>query len=376
MSGQTIHILVVDDSAVIRGLIARALREQVDFEVVDTAVNGKDAIKKLQASPQIEVIVLDIEMPEMDGLEALPELLRIVPDVKILMASTLTQRNADVSLRAMELGATDYVPKPTMKERESLGQFYRELVEKVRTLGTVTKKQRPQTSAPSRSATTAPVAKTVGASPEFKAIGGGITPEKDIRYPSVPVEAIAIASSTGGPQALNMLFEALKGVKFAVPLYITQHMPPTFTTLLAKNIAKAGDRDVREAEEGEVVMSGVTYVAPGDYHMCIKRDATQSRISLNQEPPVNFCRPAADPMIDSLREIHGKKLLVVVLTGMGADGRDASKRAHEVGATVIAQDEKSSVVWGMPGAVANLGICSALLDIAGVAKYLERVGGR
>lgn len=367
-----IQILVVDDSAVIRGLISRTLREESDFIVVDTAVNGLDAIAKLKANPSIEVVVLDIEMPEMDGLSALPELLKAVPDVKVLMASTLTTRNADISMKALELGAVDYVPKPSMKEQDSLPQFYHDLVSKVRALGLSTKRERTIRVMPASPAMGSQVAMPVSAA----RVPAPVTAEVDIIYPKSAPAAIAIASSTGGPQALNQLFTLLQDTKIDLPIFITQHMPPTFTTLLAKNISKAGGREVKEAEEGETVRKGVVYIAPGDYHMVVKKDGATETIHITQEPPVNYCRPAADPMIDSLSALYGSKLLVLVLTGMGHDGRDGAQRAVEKGATLVAQDEASSVVWGMPGAVANLNICAALLTVDGIASYIQKVGSR
>lgn len=361
-----ISVLVVDDSAVIRGLISRKLSDVEDMHVVCTAVNGRDAITKLERHPEIEVVILDIEMPEMDGLAALPELIKLQPDVKILMASTLTQRNADISMQAMSLGAADYLPKPTMQERDSLGGFYKELTLKVRALGQATKLSRGQTvrTAPAAEKKQEPlVHKADDVKPNLKA---------DMR---IQPSAIAIASSTGGPQALNELFKLLQGTYSDIPIFITQHMPPTFTTLLAKNIGKEGNRTVKEAEQGEKVEAGVTYVAPGDYHMTFKRGVGEIVVELDQSAPINFCRPAADPMISSLSDLYGKELLVIVLTGMGHDGREGAIKASELGATVIAQDEESSVVWGMPGAVANAHICSKIAPVKDLADYVKGLRG-
>ncbi len=362
---QDVQVMVVDDSVVIRGLISRTLADEDGIEVVTTAVNGQEAIEKLRDHQQVEAIVLDIEMPVMSGMEALPELLKVVPDVKIIMASTLTKRNADISLKAMELGATDYVPKPSISEKDSLPEFYKELTNKVRALGIATKYARyPELERRATPRTAGEVAAPIATAPVKS------------EYPSRKPKAIAIASSTGGPQALVKFFKGMQGVADDIPLFLTQHMPPTFTNLLAANITKQTGRKTKEAQHGDIAEAGVLYVAPGDYHMCPVRDGAGVKIVLNQEPQVNFCRPAADPMINALADIYGSELLVIVLTGMGYDGKDGGKYAKDKGATVIAQDKETSVVWGMPGAVAKEGVCSAVLPLDDIAGYVKKAEAR
>jgi two-component system chemotaxis response regulator CheB len=185
---------------------------------------------------------------------------------------------------------------------------------------------------------------------------------------------LAIGSSTGGPQALLTLFETLKN-KIKLPIFITQHMPPTFTTILAEHIASASGTRCAEAEDGEAVEEGRIYLAPGDYHMTVKRDGGKVVLSLNQDPPVNFCRPAVDPMLESLRAVYGSHVLTVILTGMGQDGLVGGRAIADEGGTVIAQDEETSVVWGMPGAVATGGVCSAVLPLDKIGPEILKITG-
>ncbi|MEE8516279.1 MAG: chemotaxis response regulator protein-glutamate methylesterase, partial [Alphaproteobacteria bacterium] len=339
--------MVVDDSAVIRTLITRILEEDSRVRVVATAGNGQIALDILSAN-DIDVVILDIEMPVMDGLTALPKLLRADPGVKIIMASTLSTRNADISIRALQAGAADYVPKPTSASDIRTGdEFRRELLTKVKTLGEVRRRHRS-------------TARGEGPPP-----GPGPSPAKPIalRKPGpVRPEVLAIGSSTGGPKAL---FAVLGGLKSTIrqPILITQHMPPTFTTILAEHIARASGRPCAEAKDGEVVEWEHIYVAPGDFHMVVEANKAQQVFRLSEAPPENFCRPTVDPMLRSLAKVFGPGVLSVILTGMGNDGLDGGEAVAKAGGTVIAQDEKSSVVWGMPGAVATAGLCSAVLPI-------------
>jgi two-component system chemotaxis response regulator CheB len=351
--------MLVDDSAVIRGILARTLTNESDISVAVTASNGEQAVRLLAQHP-VDVIVLDIEMPVLDGLGALPRLFAIDPNVKIVMASTLTQRNAEISLKALELGAADYIPKPTTTREISAGdEFKRELVAKVRTLGIAYRRAAslPLWTGP---AETVPVAK-----PEPKPIA--LRP-----YRVRPVEALAIGSSTGGPQALLRFFKALK--TFPGPVLVTQHMPPTFTAILADNLGRASGRPCAEAKDGEPVRPGRIYVAPGNFHMTLHRDPLGVRIALNQDAPENFCRPSVDPMLRSMAQVWGPSVLTVILTGMGHDGLKGCRSMIAAGGIVIAQDEVTSVVWGMPGAVAHDGICSAVKPVDELAAFAESLG--
>lgn len=358
------RVMVVDDSAVIRGLLARILEADDSVDVVAAVSNGEQAIRML-GDRDIEVIVLDIEMPVMDGITALPKLLEINPAVKIIMASTLTQRNAQISFKALAAGASDYIPKPSASRDISGGdEFKRDLRGKVRALGQAY-----------RSSRSAPMAKSVStASPARE--GEGTKPGRPRaavtlrNLPGRNAEIIAIGSSTGGPQALLSLLRDLPA-SIQVPIVITQHMPPTFTTILAEHIQRASGRACAEAKDGEVVKARRIYLAPGNWHMVVKDENGGKIIRLTQAPPVNFCRPAVDPMFQSVAEAYDGRVLAVVLTGMGQDGLNGGKAIVDRGGAIIAQDEESSVVWGMPGAVAMAGICKAVLPLYQLPGYLR-----
>ncbi len=348
--------MVVDDSAVIRVLITRILEADSQVRVVATAGNGRIAVDNLSDN-DIDIIILDIEMPVMDGLTALPKLLDVDPEIKIIMASTLSTRNAEISIRALNAGAADYVPKPTSSRDIRTGdEFRRELLAKVKALGEVRRRRR---------------SAARGKGPPR---GPGARPAKPIALrKSGPVrpDVLAIGSSTGGPQALFALLGGLKST-IQQPILITQHMPPTFTTILAEHIARVSGRPCAEAKDGEVVASGHIYVAPGGFHMVVEPNKAQRVFRLSKAPPENFCRPAVDPMLRSLAKVFGPRVLSVILTGMGHDGLGGGEAVTKAGGTVIAQDEATSVVWGMPGAVATAGICSAVLPIKELAPYIMR----
>lgn len=353
-----IHILIVDDSAVIRGLMTKSLSEDKDIVICGSAGNGEIAVR-MAGDLKPDIIILDIEMPVMDGITALPLLIKAAPNAKIIMASTLTERNAEISLKALSLGAIDYLAKPTNKIGLDADHFYRELITKVKALSgglphvsrdkvtpqTATMAPAPTKTFTTQQATPTPLSKT-------------------------GISAIAIASSTGGPQALLKMFEHIKGHFKQIPIFITQHMPPTFTTILADHLSKAGDRPCSEGKNGVPAQPGHAYLAPGDYHMIAVKEGTQIVLNINQDPPENFCRPAADPMLRSLSEIYGSHLVIVVLTGMGQDGLEGAKIAVSKGASVVAQDEASCVVYGMPKAVVENNLCRAVLPLGDIGAYL------
>jgi two-component system chemotaxis response regulator CheB len=361
-----IRVLIVDDSAVIRGLMNKALASDVALSIVGSAANGQMAIQ-LARELRPDVMVLDIEMPVMDGITALPEIVRVSPNTKVIIASTLSLRNAEISMRALSLGATDYLPKPTTKLGGEVDIFYRDLIAKVKALAPTTPLQTNVT-APNIVAPVAIPAKPPLASRPFVPPPSASTP-----LHVGGIKALAIASSTGGPQALLKLFEDIKGRLTNIPIFITQHMPPTFTTILAGHIAKAGNRECKEAQKGMIATGGEAYIAPGDFHMIPEKNATgQVMLRITQDPPENFCRPAADPMLRALSGIYGRQLAIVVLTGMGSDGAEGAKVAVSAGASVIAQDEASCVVYGMPKAVVDAGICRAVLPLSDIGSYLTR----
>ncbi len=361
------RVMVCDDSAVIRGLLTKALEADPAISVVASVQNGALAVQHVTRD-DIEVVVLDIEMPVMDGLTALPKLIEAKPGIQVIMASTLTRKNADISLRALQAGAADYVPKPSSRaELHSADEFQRELTQKVKALGAAFRAGRDaaQPAAPP-SATQSMAARAAPAAPPK-------TPAFNLSKGSVTAPgAIAIGSSTGGPQALLKVLGELPA-NVQQPIFITQHMPATFTTLLAEHIDKVSPLSCSEAKDGEPVVGGHIYVAPGDYHMEIVREGAGQIIQLNQNPPENFCRPAVDPMLRSLSTVFGPRLFVIILTGMGSDGCKGSEKVVAGGGTVIAQDEASSVVWGMPGAVATAGLCTAVMPLLEIAPYTRNL---
>lgn len=367
-----IRVMVVDDSAVIRGLITRMLESDKDINVVASVGNGQLAVNNLERA-SVDVIILDIEMPVMDGLTALPKLIAVDKTVKIIMASTLTARNAEVSIKALSMGATDYVPKPsTSRELSGENDFRRDLLEKVKNLGVLRRKEIGGTiSARTTAPAATPSAKGDAKSDEIPARWELRDSSKVVmREPGkVKPDILAIGSSTGGPQAL---FAFLKGLQktINVPVVITQHMPATFTTILAEHITRMSGWECKEAQTGDRLEPGKILLAPGDYHMLIEQKGTDRVVRITQDPPENFCRPAVDPMLRSVVKVFGARVLTVILTGMGNDGEKGSKVVVDAGGTVISQDEKSSVVWGMPGAVATAGLCSAVLPIDQLAGYV------
>lgn len=369
-----VRVMVVDDSAVIRGLITRALETDPGVQVVATVGNGQLAVSQL-ARTDVDVIVLDIEMPVMDGITALPELLKASPDVKIVMASTLTQRNAQVSIEAMQKGASDYIPKPSSTgEIHGSVDFKRELLEKVKVLGRARRDRRDRNKAAGVPEAKGAPPPRAGVAPPRPSLLSPAAPIQLRPFGRMPPQIVGIGSSTGGPQALFAVLGALNPA-MRLPIVITQHMPATFTTILAEHIGRVSKRPTAEGKDGEPVEPGKIYLAPGDNHMVVETDGARKVIKLNKNPPENFCRPAVDPMFRSLAAAYGASVLGIVLTGMGADGAKGGKVLAEAGGTLLAQDEASSVVWGMPGATAQTGMCSAVLPVDKIAAEIARIAG-
>lgn len=378
----SVRVMVVDDSVVIRGLLSRWVDADPALNLVASHRNGRLAVEDIERSNP-DVVVLDIEMPEMDGLTALPLMLKKKRDLIVVMASTLTRRNAEISLRALSLGAQDYVPKPESNSEVTTSvDFRRELIEKVKALG-----QRRRASAlrgrPMRAQTAA--GKTVSQLPVSR---GGEAAKGYTRMAAAPVAAparvgfqtrpysnvrpriVAIGSSTGGPQALQQVLADIGPAIRDVPVVVTQHMPPTFTAILAEHLAKAAMRPAKEAEDGEVLKPGHVYVAPGGRHLTLTKDGGQPVARLEDGPPINFCKPAVDPLFDSVAKVYGSAALAVVLTGMGHDGANGVKTISAGGGSVIAQDEETSVVWGMPGAAAQTGVCCDILPVSRIGPKI------
>ena len=361
-----IRVMLVDDSAVIRGLLKRWLQEDPDIEVITSATNGEEAQGEIEKHKP-DIVILDIEMPKMDGITALPLLLKRSPRTKIIMSSTLTTRNADVALQALALGAADYIAKPTTSnDLHAADGFRRELVDKIRALGNSARmrgKIATRVVAKSQSGdvvNTRPTGGHYGSAPIVLRKPGRLSPH-----------VICIGSSTGGPQALLHLFKDIAG-KIKQPILITQHMPATFTKILAQHLDRIEGVSCTEATDGCEILDGHVYLAPGEYHMVVEAGANGKILRLNQGPQENFCRPSVDPMLRSVAKFYGDRLLTIILTGMGHDGLKGCQDVVEKGGTVIAQDEGSSVVWGMPGAVATGGVCSAVLPMNDIGSAVEK----
>ncbi len=369
-----IRVMVVDDAVVVRGLLARWIEEEPGLQVVASLRSGREAVEQLERTDP-DVVILDVDMPDIDGITALPLLFQKKRDLVVIMVSTLTRRNAEISLRALSLGAADYIPKPeTTRDITTSTSFRRELIDKIRALAT-RRRQRAAAAA--------------------KIVPGARLPSRDrpdeIRaephpatvpaHPNVPLRAFSLAmprilligSSTGGPQALTALIGRINGVIDQSPILVIQHMPPTFTTILAEHLTQASGRPTREAANGEPVRAGQIYVAPGGRHMRVVRRDGAALIALDDGPLVNFCKPAVDPLFSSAAEVWGRWNLAVVLTGMGSDGTQGAADIVAAGGSVIAQDEATSVVWGMPGSVAQAGLCSAVLPLDEIAPKIVRL---
>lgn len=371
-AGDPIKVMVVDDAVVVRGLVSRWISEETDMKLVASHRSGREAVADI-ARKNPDVVILDIEMPDMDGMTALPLMIAEKRDLMVLMASTLTRRNAEISLKCLSLGAADYVPKPESNAGVSTSPaFKREILDKVRALG----RRRKIAGRAFRAAAPA------GAPPQRGVAAPSIAPQSvsfnEAGFKLRPLGATApkvllIGSSTGGPQALTTVLRALGSFIDRVPVLITQHMPPTFTTILAEHAAKASGRPAAEGRDGEPVRPGHIYVAPGGRHMVVRKTGATVTIQLEDGPPINFCKPAVDPLFTSAAQAWGAQTLGCVLTGMGHDGAKGAGDIVAAGGSVIAQDEATSVVWGMPGAVAQAGHAAAVLPIDQIAAKIMRV---
>lgn len=348
-----IRVLVVDDSTVIRRLLSDSLSSDPDLEVAGTAANGKIALAKItQINP--DVITLDMEMPEMDGITTLVEIRKLYPKLPVIMFSTLTQRGAEATLDALAKGANDYVTKPANvgSVTAAMQNVRNELVPKIKAFCPWFAKCQ-----------VAPQLPRTTIQPKFT---NQSKPTESSR-----IDIVAIGSSTGGPNALQAVLSKIPA-DFPVPVVIVQHMPPIFTKHLADRLRQLTLLNIAEAKRGDALEPGSVLVAPGDYHMTLRRIGTSMRIDLNQSTPENSCRPAVDVLFRSVTEMYGANVLSVVLTGMGQDGARGCEAIRSAGGKVIVQDEETSVVWGMPGAVAQAGLADKILPLDKIADEIVR----
>jgi two-component system chemotaxis response regulator CheB len=343
-----IRILIVDDSVVIRRMLSDTLSGDPALEVAGVASDGRIALAKISLLKP-DLITLDVEMPVMDGLETLAALRKLYPKLPVIMFSTLTERGATATLDALSLGASDYVTKPsnTGSAAIAMERIRSELIPKIKALcrGMVPLKFLPLP---------------------------GFHPATKARVRSHPqIEIVAIGTSTGGPNALTALLPQFP-VDFPVPIVIVQHMPPLFTRLLAERLNALAPLEVQEGQEGQKLQRGQVWIAPGDYHMTVRRRGAEFVLGTNHDPQENSCRPAVDVLFRSVARTFGANVLAVVLTGMGADGTRGSADIREAGGEVIAQDEASSVVWGMPGNVVAANLADHVCPLGGIAPEVMR----
>ena len=356
-----IQIMIVEDSVVVRKILSNVLSRDPDLNIAGLASNGGLALAKLRTL-RPDIILLDIEMPEMNGLEALPEIRKLLPHVPIIMFSTLTERGAEATLDALSLGATDYVTKPSNMDMDSTsGSITRELIPKIRALCHL-----PSVAQVPLADASTPVV------PEQRAV----IRTRPARLCSTRIGIVTIGVSTGGPDALARLLPAFPA-RFSVPIVVAQHMPPIFTSMLAKRLSERCTVPVRECKSGDLLEPGYIWIAPGDYHMVVQEDGGLIRLQTQQGPRENFCRPSVDVLFRSVAGVFGAKSLGVILTGMGQDGLKGCEALCAAGASVIVQDEASSVVWGMPGFVARAGLAEKILPLDQIAgEIINRVAAR
>ncbi len=346
------RVLIVDDAVVVRRVLSDAVSQDSALEVAGTASNGRLALAKFP-SLKPDIVLLDIEMPEMDGLETVRELRKIDARIPIIMFSTLTEHAATATLDALALGATDYVTKPSNTDMEgTLHMVTQELIPKIRALcripETLTVAPRPPAFAPA-----------------------ALHPPRRLQL-LAPVQVVAIGVSTGGPDALARVIPALPA-NLSVPVVIAQHMPPVFTTMLARRLNEKSTLPVRECKSGEALTSGCAFLAPGDFHMVVdKTEDGVARLRTHQGPKENFCRPSVDVLFRSVATTFGARTLAIVLTGMGHDGLGGSETLRAQGARIFVQDEASSVVWGMPGFVARAGLADKVLPLDQIGPEIVR----
>jgi two-component system, chemotaxis family, protein-glutamate methylesterase/glutaminase len=340
-----IKVLIVDDSALVRTLLTKILGADPTIEVVGTAPDAFVAREKIKALNP-DVLTLDVEMPRMDGLQFLRNLMRLRP-MPVVMCSSLTQRGADATLASLELGAIDFVAKPKIDVAHALEGYAEELIKKVHVAAVA--RVRPLGARPMRIVSTTAAHRTA----------------PDLRYRTTD-QLIAVGASTGGTEAIRVVLEAMP--PNAPGMVITQHIPKAFSGQFAARMDSCSQMSVKQAEDGDLILPGHAYIAPGDQHLIIVRDGARYRCRLSDDAPVNHHRPSVDVMFHSVAENVGRNAVGVILTGMGQDGSRGLKLMRERGAFTVAQDERSSVVWGMPGASVAIDAVDTVLPIDQIAE--------
>ncbi|MDT9597549.1 chemotaxis-specific protein-glutamate methyltransferase CheB [Sphingosinicella rhizophila] len=346
-----IRIMIVDDSPVARAVLSRMISAHRDLEVVALAGTAGEALDALKAI-KVDIVLLDVEMPGTTGLQALPDIVRLGDGARVLVVSSFCEEGAEANVKALALGAADTLPKPGAGN--FAGRFSDVLAERLRRIGRAGVERTGEEAIARQEAASIVTLRAM---------------------PDRTLGCIALGASTGGLHALNEFLCALPS-RIGAPIFITQHLPVVFMPVFARQIETASGRATRVGEEGMVVQPEEIIVAPGDAHLGLRRDGNQVRIALSDGPARSGCKPSVDPMLESVREIYGEGAVAVILSGMGRDGLDGSLKLVKSGGAVLAQDEGSSAVWGMPRAVAEAGLASAVLPPADLAKRLAaRIAG-
>lgn len=363
-----IRILVVDDSAVIRRLVTTVLEDDPELVVAGTANNGRNALDRItQLKP--DLVTLDVEMPVMDGLETMRNIHRSWPKLPVIMFSTLTERGASATLDALGAGARDYVTKPANvgSFSDAVQAVRDQLIPKIKAL--CGRSTRPAAFRPAPAVPAAPPVAGAVAPSRTAPAAPRVVASKTV--PGGRADVLVIGCSTGGPDALTQVLQHIPA-DFPLPILVVQHMPPVFTKLFAERLDRACPLSVSEASAGDTVRVGHVLVAPGDHHMEARREGTAVKVRLHEGPPENYCRPAVDVLFRSAASVWGGNILALVLTGMGRDGALGAEQIVRAGGRVVVQDERTSVVWGMPGTIAQAGLASAVLPLDEIAPALVR----
>ncbi|MGB7606546.1 MAG: chemotaxis response regulator protein-glutamate methylesterase [Lutisporaceae bacterium] len=353
-----IKVLVVDDSAFMRKVISDILANSEDIEVVGAAKNGRDGVYKAKVLKP-DVVTLDVEMPVMDGLSALTELLQLTPAPKVIMLSSLTNNGGEITIRALEAGAVDFVTKPTSSIIHfDIEDIKEDLIKKIKN---------------SIYSNTLNFSRYSNISSKLKNINDAYTKTCPVQQSNLK-HIVCIGISTGGPRALREVITQLPADLPAAVL-VVQHMPSGFTKSLATRLDALSNINVKEAEDGDILKPGWVYIAPGDFQMMLNKKSSDYRININQDPPMSGHRPSVNYMMNSVASCGHKSLIAVMMTGMGSDGSDGIANIKNNGGSTIAQNEETCIVYGMPKAAVNTGAIDKIVPLSDIAKEIIKLTG-
>ncbi len=369
---ESLKVLVVDDTIVYRQILSNLVSGINDVELAGTAPNGKIALSKIGLSPP-DLVLLDVSMPVMDGIETLKAIRRDYPAIDVIMISGADVGNADMTMKALNLGALDFIPKPKSASPEESVSVLKSSLTPLMSLVKTRKYSRRTRDAATADAPPMPTAPVTPAA--VPAARPAPVPVKPSKRPVPRIDAVGIGVSTGGPNALQQVIPLI-GAELGVPILAVQHMPPTFTASLAERLDRDSRISVVEGKEGEIPKNGVMYIAPGGYHMVVRKAGANPVIGITTSPPVNSCRPSVDVLFRSMAMVYGGNILTVVLTGMGNDGAAGVGAIRRKGGYSVVQDEKTSVVWGMPQAVFVANEADEVLPLDRIAKRIMEIAGR